>query len=117
MLQWLSFGLVFVRYDLAFNAYLALGRPHYFTAISLTKLVSLLPGPDSVLFVRSRRAILGIACHMAPATFWLLYFNRRRGIQNIRLEVLVLLAWPAGWLAGSGVLYVLDFLKVHLVTD
>ena len=105
MLQWLSFGLVFVRYDLAFTAYMALGRPNYITVISFTKLISLFALVPLLYYLFGLEgAILGIACHMAPATFWLLYFNRRRGIQNIRLEVLVLLAWPAGWLAGSGVL-------------
>ena len=113
MLQWLSFGLVFVRYDLAFTAYMALGRPNYITIISFTKLISLFALVPLLFYVFGLEgAILGIACHMAPSTFWLLFFNRRRGIQNISLEILVLVAWPVGWLAGSGVLRVLYLLKL-----
>ncbi len=115
MLKWLSFGLVFVRYDLAFTAYMALGRPNYITVISFTKLISLFVLVPVLFYLFGLEgAVLGIACHMAPATFWLLYFNRRRGIQNIRLEVLVLLAWPVGWLAGSGALYMFDVLRLHV---
>ena len=116
ILQWLSFSLVFARYDLAFNGYLALGRPHYFTAISLTKLVSLFTFVPVLFYMFGvEGAILGIACHMFPATFWLLYFNRRRGIQNLRLEAAVLSGWPIGYIAGLGILKALGFLKFSLV--
>jgi O-antigen/teichoic acid export membrane protein len=114
MLQWLSFSLVFVRYDLAFAAYMALGLPNYITVISCTKLISLFTFVPILFYAFGvKGAVLGIACHMLPATFWLLFFNRRRKIQNFYLEGSVLFAWPVGWLAGSGVLSILSFLGLH----
>jgi O-antigen/teichoic acid export membrane protein len=101
MLQYLSFGLVFARYSISQNAYLALGRPDYLTVLSVTKLLSLF-GLMPLLFYAFgiQGAVLGVAFHTLPSTLWTFYFNHKHGLNNIRLELVVLLAWLCGWLLG-----------------
>lgn len=103
MLQWLSFALLFVRYQLAQSAYLALGRPNYITVLNVAKLVSLF-GLVPLLFYAFGipGAIIGIAVHMLPASLCTFYFNHRHGLNNLRIELAALVLWPLGWLAGSG---------------
>ena len=102
MLQWLSFGLLFTRYGLAMNTYIALGRPNYLSVINLTKLVSLFSLVPALFYLFGvQGAILGIAFHMAPSTLLVFWFNQKLGLNNIRLELAVLVMWPLGWLAGS----------------
>lgn len=102
MLQWLSFGLIFVRHSLTSNAYLALGRPHYVTFTSLAKLVSLfLVVPSLYLGFGVEGAILGVAFHMLPVVCCYYAFDRKLGINNTFLEFAALVAWPVGWLLGN----------------
>jgi O-antigen/teichoic acid export membrane protein len=101
MLQYLSFSLVFARYGIAQNAYLALGRPDYVTVLSVTKLLSLFGlMPLLYYFFGIEGAVLGVAFHMLPVALWTFYFNHKHGLNNIRLELVVLLAWLCGWLFG-----------------
>jgi len=37
---------------------------------------------------------------MLPTTLWTFYFNHKHGLNNIRLEFIVLFAWLFGWLFG-----------------
>lgn len=103
MLQWLSFSLLFVRYQLANSAYLALGRPNYITVLNVAKLASLF-GMVPLLFYHfgTAGAIGGIAIHMLPASLVSLYFNHRHGLNSLRVELAALVLWPAGWLGGTG---------------
>lgn len=101
MLSILSFSLVFSRFSLAHNAYLALGKSEYLTVIALIKLASMLILVP-VLYVTHgiMGAVAGVALHAAatlPAVFW---FNQKSGLNNLRFEILVLGAWPPGYALG-----------------
>lgn len=101
MLQWLSFGLVFNRYSLAQNAYLALGIAKYMSILNIIKLVSLVVLlPILFLFFGLPGAIVAIAIHMIPFGLTTIYLNSRLGLNNFRLEAVVLAFWPIGWAAG-----------------
>jgi O-antigen/teichoic acid export membrane protein len=103
MLQWLSFSLVLVRYNISGSAYLALGRPQYITAINMIRSVSLLVFLAAGFYgFGVFGAIIGIAFHMVPAALFILYYDRQLQISNLHLECFVLLVWPVGWLAGTG---------------
>jgi O-antigen/teichoic acid export membrane protein len=102
MLQLLSFGLLFSRYGLVQDAYIALGKPQYLAAINVTKVVSLfvtvpvmfyLLGPDG--------AIIGVAFYLFPTIPLILWLNHRHGLNNFKFEMLMLAVWPAGWLVGT----------------
>jgi O-antigen/teichoic acid export membrane protein len=108
MLQLLSFGLLFGRYVLTQNAYLALGRPGYVTAINVVRTISLfilVPGLFYGFGIQG--AIVGIAFHMTPAVACMFWFNRWHGLNNFRLELAVLGMWPIGWVAGVALLAIL----------
>ena len=108
MLQILSFSLVFTRLFVFNMAYLASGRPHYQAILNATKLVAvviLIP----VLFEAYglHGAIWAIALHPVatlPLYYW---FNRELGLNDLTHEVIVLPAWPAGYLLGVAVIEVL----------
>ena len=103
MLQWLSFGLVFARYNIAGSAYMALGRPHYITVINVVRSISLFVFLAIGFYgFGVFGAIVGIAFYMVPSAACILYYNRRLQISNLRLEMFVLLVWPIGWLVGTG---------------
>jgi O-antigen/teichoic acid export membrane protein len=102
MLEWLSFGLLFSRYVLTQNAYLALGRPDYLTSINIVRVLSLfilVPGLYYAFGIPG--AIAGIAFQQAPTLPWIFWFNRRHGLNNFRMELAVLGMWPLGWLVGA----------------
>jgi O-antigen/teichoic acid export membrane protein len=101
MLQYLSFGLYFYRYNLAPSAYLAIGVPQYLTVLNVTKLISLLTLlPLGYMTLGLFGAVLAVAFHMLPTSLWVLYFNSRHGLNSLILELTVLLCWPAGWAMG-----------------
>jgi O-antigen/teichoic acid export membrane protein len=101
MLQWLSFGLLFTRYNLAGAAYLALGQPNYVTAISITKVISLFVLVPLLFYLFGfTGAIFAIALHLIPTLPWVYWFNRKHGLNNLVLELAVLCTWPIGWLIG-----------------
>ena len=108
MLQILSFSLVFTRLFVFNMAYLATGRPHYQAVINATKLVAvviLIP----VLFEAHGLygAIWAVALHPV-ATLPLYYlFNRELDLNDLTHEVLVLPAWPAGYLLGVALIEML----------
>lgn len=115
MLQWLSFGLFFSRYNIAGIAYIALGRPYHVTAVNAIRSISLF----ACLAVGFHTfgvfgAIIGIAFHMLPSTLYMLYYNWRLGIGDLRLEVIVLFFWPAGWLAGKALDNLLLVIRPHI---
>ena len=108
ILQILSFSLVFTRLFVFNMAYLATGRPHYQAILNVTKLVAvviLIP----ILFhaYGFHGAIWAIALHpiaILPLYYW---FNRELGLNDLTHEVLVLPAWPAGYLLGVALIEVL----------
>lgn len=118
MLQVLSFLLVFSRYGLAGSAYLALGVPRNLTIIHGVKLaavVALIPLGYALGGVEG--AIWGIALHAGvtlPVTF---YLNSKLGLNSARFELGVLAAWPAGWLAGLGVVWLVGALPLGILIE
>ncbi|MBR0697776.1 oligosaccharide flippase family protein [Bradyrhizobium lablabi] len=103
MLEYLSFGLIFVRYGLSQNAYLALGRPDYVSILSLAKLISLFSFASIFFYLFGvKGAVLGVAFHMLPTSLCTFYFNRKHGLNSLRLEICVLATWIFGWLVGVG---------------
>lgn len=104
MLQVLSFGLIFARFGLAGSAYLALGEPQKLTWIHLVKLVSVFVLiPLLYHFFGFQGALYAIAFHVAPTLPLMYWFNRKWGLDSLRLEALSLLAWPVGY--GIGALF------------
>ena len=102
MLQLLSFYLLFARYGLAQDVYIALGKPNYLTAINTTKLVSLFViVPLMYHFFGSQGAILGMAIYLLPTVPLIFWLNQSHRLNNFRFELLVLTMWPVGWLAGT----------------
>lgn len=102
MLQWLSFGVIFLRYGLSTSAYLALGKPRYVTMASIAKLICLFTiVPALFLGFGFEGALLGIAFHMLPVAFVYYAFDRSLGISNAVLELTTLGAWPVGWMLGQ----------------
>jgi O-antigen/teichoic acid export membrane protein len=101
MLQLLSFNLLFARYGLAQDVYIALGKPNYLTAINTVKLVSLFAiVPLMFHLFGSDGAILGIAVYLLPTVPLIFWLNQKHGLNNFRFEILMLGMWPIGWLAG-----------------
>lgn len=101
MIQLLSFGLLFARYSLAPNVYLALGHPRFVTILTAVKLISLVTMvPLLYLFLGVQGAILGVALHMLPSSICIFLINRRFNLNAFYLEIVLLVAWPIGWLIG-----------------
>jgi O-antigen/teichoic acid export membrane protein len=102
MLQLLSFYLLFARYGLAQDVYIALGKPNYLTAINTTKLVSLFViVPPMFYLFGTQGAILGMAVFLLPTVPLIFWLNQSHGLNNFRFEFLILGMWPVGWLAGT----------------
>lgn len=102
MLQALSCTLLFARYAIAFNAYLALGKPRYYFYVNVMKLLSILTVlPLGYLLFGLDGAIWAIGLHMAPVVPLVFWLNSRHGLNNFRFEALVLLAWPVGYYIGE----------------
>jgi O-antigen/teichoic acid export membrane protein len=109
MLRWLSLSLIFSRFGLAQNAYVAIGRPSYVTFINVVKVFSLFTIVPILFYLFGiQGAIVGIAiqlCPVVPVIFWL---NQRHQLNNFKLEFAVLTLWPLGWLAGQLAVFVLQ---------
>jgi O-antigen/teichoic acid export membrane protein len=113
ILQILSLGLLFARYNLAHSAYLALGLPSYLTLLNVTKLVSICTLIPVLFYLEGQQgAIFAIAFHMVPVVIVTFYLNSLHRLNNLKLEFTVLGAWPIGWLMGVGVLKAVAALRV-----
>jgi O-antigen/teichoic acid export membrane protein len=117
ILQTLSLGLLFTRYEIAQSAYLALGRPNYVTLVSVVKLISLFTVvPLLYYFFSIQGAIIGIAIHMAPCAICVFILNKGHQLNDFTFEAYILLAWLAGELSGTGSALAIAWLKMHLKT-
>jgi O-antigen/teichoic acid export membrane protein len=102
MLQLLSFYLLFARYGLVQDVYIALGKPNYLTAINLLKLASLFfLLPLMFHFFGVQGAVLGVALYLFPIVPLIFWLNQKHGLNDFRFEFLILGMWPVGWLAGK----------------
>lgn len=102
MLEILALSLCIGRYTVAYQMYLAIGRPRYLAVANIVRFVSLYAlVPPLYYLVGVRAAIWGIALH-SLATVPLIYaFNARLGLNDFRRELMVLPALLAGFLCGS----------------
>ena len=101
ILQLLSFSMLFSRYGLVQDAYIALGKPNYLTAINVTKLISLFTVVPFLFYLFGPQgAVLGIAIYLLPTVPLIIWFNHKHGLNNFRFEVVILGLWPVGWLTG-----------------
>jgi O-antigen/teichoic acid export membrane protein len=101
MLSMLSFALLFTRYNITNAAYMALGKPHLTAIANSVRCVSLF----AFLFGLYRYfgfdgAVAAVAFHMIPTVLAMFWFNRGKGLNNVRYELAVLLAWPIGYGVG-----------------
>jgi O-antigen/teichoic acid export membrane protein len=103
MLKWLSFSLLFNRYNLVGSAYLAMGKPNYTAALNYARLVSLFVMVPALFYAYGiYGAVIGIAFHKCPVQLLIFLFNRRYQLNNALLEVASLGFWSLGY--GSGML-------------
>lgn len=101
MLKMLSLTLILGRYGLAQTAYLATGRTSYLSALSGLLLVGTwLIIPISFHLGGLQGALLGIAFKSLPTLPLMFFYNSQLGLNNWRLELGALAAWPVGYGAG-----------------
>jgi O-antigen/teichoic acid export membrane protein len=102
ILQILSFSLLFGRYAVSTNAYLALQLPKAQALMNLVRVIAFLVGvPAAYSYFGIDGVYWAIALHpllTVPVVWWL---DRRFGIFSLRHELLTLAAWPFGWLVGE----------------
>jgi O-antigen/teichoic acid export membrane protein len=113
MLQILSCALVFTRYGMSSNAYLALNEPKAQAWMSFARLVAFYTAaPLAYVQFGVHGAYWAIALHSAAAAPVVWWFDRRFGLSSWRHELLTLGAWPVGWLIGWSLSLALDTLGV-----
>ena len=87
MLQILSLGMIFSRYTLVQQVYLALGQTRYFVPLNVVRLVAtftLIPlGYHFGGFIGS---LVAVSFRNLPSVLLTFYFNARHGLNNVRLE-------------------------------
>jgi O-antigen/teichoic acid export membrane protein len=102
MLEILALSLFTGRYTIAYQLYIAIGRPSYLLVANIIRLVSLFAlVPALFHFFGMSAAIWGIALHGLVTVPLIYYFNARFGLNDIRRELMVLPALLAGFLCGS----------------
>jgi O-antigen/teichoic acid export membrane protein len=112
MLQLLSFNLLFARYGLVQDAYIALGKPNYLSAINAVKLVSLFTlVPLSFHLFGEQGAVLGMALYLLPTVPLIFWLNRKHALNNFGVELLNLGMWPIGWLVGKTLIAIFEFIR------
>lgn len=101
LLQILSFALIFARFNVFNTAYVAIGKPKYWAAINFIKLVSISISLPLLFKLHGLEgAIYAVALHpiaTLPLHYWLM---RRLGVLDVKYELMVLPAWPAGYILG-----------------
>lgn len=101
MLELLALSLFAVRYEGARQLYLAMGFPQYGTVLSAARFISLcVLVPAMYHFNGAQGAILGVALHSLVTVPFVLSFNTKLGVTNVRRELLVLAALPIGYWCG-----------------
>jgi O-antigen/teichoic acid export membrane protein len=103
MLEILALSLFAVRYEIARQAYLSLGLPHYATVMSVVRFIALCALIPLLYYLwGTQGAVWGMALHPLIAVPFVYYFNSKLGLIDIRREMMVLVALPIGFLSGSG---------------
>lgn len=102
MLEVLALSLFMLRHELSRQLYLALGNPRYGTAISVVQFVSLYTLVPTLYVLAGQKAVVwGVALHALVALPLFHAFNARLGLNDVRRELAVLAALPAGFLFGA----------------
>lgn len=101
MLRVLALSLVSARYFTALPIYVSMGVPHYMAIINLVRCVSIYAlVPLLFHFSGFQAALWGISLHALAMAPFIYGFNAKLGLNNLRLELAVLPALPAGLLCG-----------------
>jgi len=104
MLQVLALSLFTVRYGVAHQIYLALGMPRCLAIINTVRFMSLFILVPAFYYVAGMQAaIWGIALHGLATVPFVYYFNQKLGLNDFRRELLVLIAFPIGFLCGDAI--------------
>lgn len=101
MLKILALSLVFARYNLAQSAWLAQGRTSWLSALNAVNLVgawTIIPLMWHLFGLQG--ALLGIALRTLPIVPLTFFFNSRLRINDWKVELLALPAWPVGYGLG-----------------
>jgi len=102
MMRILALSFIAARYTLAYHVYLAVGNPRYLAIINVVRCVSLFVLVPCLYYYAGLQAtIWGIALHGLAIVPFVHVFNARLGLNDLRRELLVLIALPAGYLCGS----------------
>jgi O-antigen/teichoic acid export membrane protein len=102
IIEILSFSLLVSRYGVISAVYLAIDEPRSQSALNFIRAVSIfISVPLAYQLFGFTGALWAISLHSLPIIPAVFYFNRRRGLNHPLYEVAVLLAWPAGYLAGT----------------
>lgn len=105
LLQILSFGLLFSRYSVSTNAYLALQLPKAQAVMNLVRVVAFfIVVPPAYSAFGASGAYWAIALHGLAVVPIVLVLDRRFGIGSLRQELAALAVWPLGW--GIGIAFV-----------
>lgn len=104
MLQILALSLFTVRYGVAHQIYLAVGMPRYLAIINTVRFLSLFILVPALYYLAGlHAAIWGIALHGLATVPFVYYFNQKLRVNDMRRELLVLVALPVGFLCGSAI--------------
>ena len=98
-------GLVLIgsRYEIAEQAFLAMGKPRLLVTINAVRAFSLFSVvPFAYQFGGLSGAIWGIALTSLLPTLLTLHYCRRNGILDLRYELTRLYGLPVGYLTGTG---------------
>jgi O-antigen/teichoic acid export membrane protein len=108
MLQVLALSLFAARYNVAYQIHLAVGMPRYMAIIQMVRCGSLfMLVPFLYYFAGTQGVLWGIALHGLAMVPFVHAFNARLGLNDVRREVVVLVALPAGYLCGLATMRVL----------
>ena len=107
MLQVLALSLIAARYNVAYQVYLAVGKPRYMAIIQIARCVSLFTVvPCAYYYFGLGAALWGVALHGLAMVPFVYGFNARLGLNDISRELLVLIAMPVGYLGGTAIILV-----------
>ncbi len=102
IIQVLSFSLLTTRFSSLSAIYLAVNEPRNQTILNFVRAISIFVCiPLAYYMFGFHGALWAIALYGLPVFPVIFYFNRRHGLHSLPYEVGVLLAWPAGFLAGT----------------
>lgn len=100
--QLLSFSLILVRYGIYPISYFAMGRPDLMALLNTAKLTSaVILIPVAFAIGGFKAAVLATALHSLPTLPIIFWFNRKMGLNTLRVELLLLPMWAAGFLLGE----------------